>query len=206
MKSNLLACIFALTVISSYAQRANTEPENKPSVENSIFSIETGLSEIALFGVWAGYEQRLGNQFTLKAEAGLNMMTPYSYRGRNGVTGINFAIRPTFTIEPRFYLIGRRAAKGKDITNNSGTYFALQTTYSPTVYQTHKEAQHPINQSFLTVIPSVGMRRNISKRFFMEGAVGLGFGYHRSDFQDSNEYHEDFIRAVNLHFRIGYRF
>jgi hypothetical protein len=205
MKCRIFAAILTLTLSSGIAQSTNSEKTQAPSVENSIFSIETGHSETALLGLWAGYEQRLGNRFTLKTELGINM--PGHFRGGYDGSHFNVYLRPVLTIEPRYYLIGRRAAKGRDISNNSGTFFALQTSFSPTMFQTYtEEGKSFIQSTNFTVIPSVGMRRNIGKQFFMEGAIGLGFGYFKHEIQYHNQIDEFTNRHFNLHFRIGYRF
>ena len=94
-----------------------------PSVEKSVFGIQTGF-----LGFWGHNESRLSNTIALRSELGLDAgILITDFEGRSG-----FLLAPVLTLEPRFYYnLNKRISKSKDITNNSGSFISLKTSYHP---------------------------------------------------------------------------
>jgi hypothetical protein len=192
MKKASLFLLFVLTFTFVKAQDA--------SVEKSIISIEAGFPSL-----WISSENRLANSFTLRTEIGL-VNRVY---GIGAFSGPYLNLSPVISIEPRFYNVVSRKAKGKDIRNNSGTFVGLQTSYSPKTFHVLVGSESPngspSSYDRFSIIPTVGIRRNITKNWFVEGSIGIGYGntvirYENIKTEQFNHF------APHLSFRLGYRF
>ncbi len=189
MKKMILTVLCCGMTFMSFAQDA--------SVEKSIFGVQTGF-----LGIWGYHEAKLSNQFALRTEIGLDgAIFLSSNRDTNG-----FALVPAITLEPRWYFnLDRRLTRGKRIDGNSGTFFSIKTTYHPDWFVISSKSKGTYNFiSDISIIPTIGIRRNLGKHFNYE--TGFGVGYVRFlntegiNLVDQNEV------GVNLHLRIGYRF
>lgn len=165
------------------------------SVEKTVYGIQTGF-----LGIWVHNESRLTNTIALRSEIGFDSGlwggTYYDYTG--------FLIAPVLALEPRFYYnIKTRQAKGKNISNNSGNFISLKTSYHPDWFVISNYDNISII-SDISIIPTWGIRRNIGKSFNFETGIGLGYRY---VFAKSAGYLENESElALNLHLRIGYTF
>ena len=156
------------------------------SVEKSVFGIQTGF-----LGIWGHNESRLSNKIALRSEIGLDAGILFTdFEGRSG-----FLLAPVLTLEPRFYYnLNKRNSKLKDISNNSGTFISLKTSYHPDWFVISDITDHITSD--ISFIPTWGIRRNIGTHFNYETGAGIGIRFF------SNE-----SGAVgNLHLRIGYVF
>jgi len=192
MKKALSLIFFGLLFTFVKAQEA--------SVEKSIISIEAGFPSL-----WISSENRLANSFTLRTEIGL-VNRVY---GIGAFSGPYLNLSPVISIEPRFYNVVSRKAKGKDIRNNSGTFFGLHTSYSPKTFHvlvgSESPNSSPSSYDRFSIIPTVGIRRNIAKNWFVEGSIGIGYG--NTVIRQESIKTEQFNHfAPHLSFRLGYRF
>ncbi len=181
----LLFCCFSVKISAQEA-----------SVEKSVFGLETGF-----LGIWLNNEVRLMDQLSLRTEIGLNA----GIFGRSSIKNQpGFILTPEITLEPRWYYnLKKRKANQKNISNNSGNYFALKTTYSPDWFAiSNSENINPT--SHFSIIPTWGIRRNIGKHFYFETAIGIGYRHYFGN-DEVNLKLKDNV-ALNAHLRFGYRF
>ncbi len=167
--------LISFLIMSSYFGFSQNAKE--VSVEKSVFGIQIGP-----IGVWAYNELKLSNQFALRSEIGL--------------AGVNTAnIEPLLALEPRWYYnLNKRSDKNKRIDGNSGNYISFRTNYRFfDISNADKE------QSYLSLTPTWGIRRNIGNHFNYEAGIGIGLGF----FND-NESEIGYTSYFNL--KIGYRF
>ena len=165
------------------------------SVEKSVFGIQTGL-----LGIWAHNESRLSNTIALRSELGLGG----AIWGGSMYDEVGFSLSPVLTLEPRFYYnLNKRNSRSKGITNNSGNFISLQTSFHPDWFViSNYEYENLI--SSISIIPTWGIRRNIGAHFNFEAGFGIGYQYFftKAAGYPSNESDA----AANLLLRIGYVF
>ena len=161
------------------------------SVEKSVFGIQTGF-----LGIWIHNESKLSNTIALRSEIGLDAGILFTdFEGRSG-----FLLAPVLTLEPRFYYnLNKRNSKLKDISNNSGTFISLKTSYHPDWFVISDITDHITSD--ISFIPTWGIRRNIGVHFNYEAGVGIGYNY-----IFTKAYNNESEAEVNLHLRIGYVF
>ncbi len=165
------------------------------SVEKSVFGIQTGF-----LGIWAHNESRLSNKIALRSELGFDagfQSGPYYYYDE-------FLLIPVLTLEPRFYYnLNKRNSKSKNITNNSGNFISIKTSYYPDWFVISNYEYESI-LSGISIIPTWGMRRNMGAHFNFEAGAGIGYQY---SFAKAAGYPNNTSEAVvNLHLRFGYVF
>ena len=166
-----LLCIFSqLNAQESYSAAT-------PSVEKSIFSIQGGY-----FGGWINNEFKISNQFSLRTELGIDFTRKFSVEP----TWTELDHQTSINIEPKWYFnLKKRFDKGRDIRNNAGAYLSLRVnipTYSST------------SSSWISLAPTIGLRRNIGAHFHIEGSAGFSM-YH---------YNDVFLVEGVPSFRLGY--
>ena len=189
MKKIMLTVLCCGMTFSTFAQDA--------SVEKSIFGVQTGF-----LGIWGYHEAKLSNQIALRTEIGLDGAIFLSdNRDANG-----FALVPAITLEPRWYFnLERRLTRGKRIDGNSGTFFSIKTTYHPDWFVISSKDKNTYNFiSDISIIPTIGIRRNLGKNFNYE--TGFGVGYVRFLNSEDTILVNQNEAGVNLHLRIGYQF
>lgn len=170
----------ALAVLALTAKSQNA------SVEKSVFGVQTGL-----LGFWAHNELKLTNLIALRTEIGIAA----------GFSGSRLVTIPVITAEPRWYYnLNKRERESKRIDGNSGNFLSLKTSFQPNLVITPSDNSIRNNVS---VIPTWGIRRNIGQHFNVE--VGAGVGY-MIFFRNAHHLENDGSVAVNVHYRIGYRF
>ena len=161
------------------------------SVEKSVFGIQAGL------GIWVHNESRLSNTIALRSELGLGG----AIWGGSIYDEVGFSLSPVLTLEPRFYYnLNKRNSKSKNITNNSGNFISLQTTFYPDWFVISNYEYESLI-SGISIIPTWGIRRNIGVHFNYEAGVGIGYNY-----IFTKAYNNESEAEVNLHLRIGYVF
>jgi hypothetical protein len=169
-----------------------TQGQNGISVEKSLFTIQTGA-----VGIWVNNETKLTENIALRTEIGLYTQI---------YQGIGFFMAPEITFEPRWYYnLKKRAAKKKDITNNSANFFTVKVGYRSSIFEISgfDDDRKSAENSF-AIIPKWGIRRNISKSFNYELGVGIGY-IHFINQKYFKTYDNNGI-AIDLHIRIGYNF
>lgn len=196
MKKIILFLILGIT-IHSKAQEA--------SVEKSIFSVQTGFA-----GLWLNNELKLSNSIALKSEIGIE----YDFAVGDHYDEAGFILQPVITVEPKFYFnLKKRNSKGRNISNNSGNYLSLKTSYHPDWFVINLDDNITKNAD-LSIIPTWGIKRMMGDHFTYEAGAGLGyrivfikansnFGNSQSvdDFNYTNKQYTPY-----LHLRIGYIF
>ena len=190
-KSTLKTILLTLTLcgLTLFVEAQET------SVEKSTFGVETGF-----LGLWVNNEARLSNQFTLRTEIGLNA----GILGGSAYGETKFVLTPEITLEPRwYYKLKKREANSKDISNNSGNFFSLKTSYSPDWFAiSNAEDVNPM--SSFSIIPTWGIRRNIGNHFYFEAGAGVGYRHYFGDNAVNLELKDKI--ALNVHLRFGYKF
>ena len=166
------------------------------SVEKSVFGIQTGF-----LGIWGHNESKLSNTMALRSELGLDAGILFTdYQGRSGA---GFLLAPVLTLEPRFYYnVNKRSSKSKDISNNSGNFISLKTSYHPDWFVISNYADNIISD--ISFIPTWGIRRNIGPHFNYEAGAGIGYRYVFA--KEAGYYSNESEAVANLHLRIGYVF
>jgi hypothetical protein len=165
------------------------------SVEKSVFGIQTGL-----LGIWAHNESRLSNTIALRSELGFDG----AIWGGSIYDEVGFSLSPVLTLEPRFYYnLNKRNSKSKVITNNSGNFISLQTSFHPDWFVISNYEYASII-SVISIIPTWGIRRNMGVHFNFEAGAGIGYQY---SFAKAAGYPSNTSEAAaNLLLRIGYVF
>jgi len=175
------------------------------SVEKSIFSVQTGFA-----GLWLNNELKLSNSIALKSEIGIE----YDFAVGDHYDEAGFILQPVITVEPKFYFnLKKRNSKGRNISNNSGNYLSLKTSYHPDWFVINLDDNITKNAD-LSIIPTWGIKRMMGDHFTYEAGAGLGyrivfikansnFGNSQSvdDFDYTNKQYTPY-----LHLRIGYIF
>lgn len=157
-------------------------------VEKSIYGIQTGL-----LGVWVNNESKLSNKISLKSEVGLDFGAGKTIFDEK----LFFLAIPSISAEPRFYYnLIKRFDKNKNITNNSGNYISIKSTYNPDWFVVSNKDNITVNNQ-LRIVPSWGIKRTYGKHFTLESGAGIGFQFIEKT--KNNTY-------LDLHFRIGYTF
>ncbi|HMP99849.1 MAG TPA: hypothetical protein PKC24_08710 [Cyclobacteriaceae bacterium] len=164
------------------------------SVEKSIYGVQPGF-----MGIWAHAEYKISEQIALRAELGFN-----SGFWASSSFGFKYTIIPEITAEPRWYYnLNKRESKSKRTDGNSGNFLSLKSTYNPDLFLiTNYDLERIV--SFISVIPSWGIRRNIGNHFNYEAGLGIGYRYYFPE--DPEKFGERNQVALNLHLRIGFRF
>lgn len=165
------------------------------SVEKTVFGIQTGF-----LGIWAHNESRLSNTIALRSELGFDtgFWAGFFYE-EDG-----FLLAPVLTLEPRFYYnLNKRNSKSKAITNNSGNFISVKTSFHPDWFVI-SNAEDVSIISDISFIPTWGIRRNIGSHFNYE--TGFGFGYRYYFAKKAGYYSNEGEATANLHLRIGYVF
>jgi len=194
MYKKLLTAVLFATAVTIQAQEINSK-QSDASVEKSVFSVQTGL-----VGIWANNELRLSNQFALRTEIGLELLSfEYAYTDET-----KYGAAPSISIEPKWYYnLEKRVRKGRNIAENSGNAFSVRINYlSPNAFLISDiENYKGVDQ--LNIIPKWSIRRVYGKHFIFETGFGLGpvipVGKY-SKYADSADVY------VDLHARIGYCF
>ena len=194
MYKKLLSAVLFATAVTIQAQETNSK-QSDASVEKSVFSVQTGL-----VGIWANNELRLSNQFALRTEIGLELLSfDYAYTDET-----KYGAAPSISVEPKWYYnLEKRVRKGRNIAGNSGNAFSVRINYlSPNAFLI-SEIENYKGVDQLNIIPKWSIRRIYGKHFIFETGFGLGpviaIGKY-AKYADTGDVY------VDLHARIGYCF
>ncbi|TXD53064.1 MULTISPECIES: hypothetical protein [unclassified Polaribacter] len=159
-------------------------------VEKSINSVQIGT-----VGVWFQNETKLSNSIALRTEVGLYTEI---------WAGSGFFMAPEISFEPRWYYnLKKRKFKNKDISNNSGNFLTIETSYRSSIFE-FGTLDSKLAENGFSIIPKWGIRRNLGKRFNYE--LGVGIGYLEFINQKHFTLSDSDGIIVDAHIRIGYNF
>ncbi|HSD06988.1 hypothetical protein [Flavobacterium sp.] len=184
--------IIYLSLAISLCQLINAQ---STGVEKNIFGIQIGT-----FGIWGNLESRLTNSIALRSEIGIDS----GIWGGNFYPETGYVLTPVLTLEPRWYYnLNTRIKKSKNISNNSGNFVSLKSSYHPNWFAVSNYDNVQIVPD-LSIIPTWGIRRSIGKNFNYEAGIGIGYRYYFAKNSGYSSNSSD--AAVNLDLRIGYTF
>lgn len=166
------------------------------TVEKSVINIETGI-----LGAWISHEAKLGSEFALRSELGLDA----GLFANTYTDGIGYAMVPVLKLEPRWYYnIDNRGRKSKNTTHNAANFVTLSVAYHPDWFVITDGKQNRIYNQ-VNLIPKWGIRRNIGKsNFNYEAGFGVGLRYVFLNSTQNSAIKSE--TAVDVHLRIGYTF
>jgi hypothetical protein len=188
---------FLMICVAGYTQSV--------SVEKSIFGVQTGFA-----GLWLNNECKLSSSIALRSEIGLE----YDIALGDHYDGVGFILQPVVTLEPRYYYnLEKRGANGRQISNNSGNYISLKTSYHPDWFVINLD-DAITKTADLSIIPTWGIKRTLGKHFTFETAVGFGFRvvFLKENFFNGTAQSVDDVKENRLQYtpdfslRIGYTF
>lgn len=141
--------------------------QEKARVEKSVTGIQIGL-----FGVEIYNEAKLSDAFSLRSQVALYP----SIWGGDLYNKTGFALAPAISVSPKYYYnLQKRSDAGKNISSNSGNYFAASLEYVPNWFVISNVKGIEVNE-MISLIPTWGLRRNFAKNFNYEFKAGLGIG------------------------------
>ncbi|KGO89581.1 hypothetical protein [Flavobacterium suncheonense] len=193
-----ITTLFLLILSAPIFSQTNTEEKEKSTagVSNSIFGVQAGF-----LGAWAYNELKLTDKIVLKSELGLQT---YTLKTKNPDKTFTF-LTPEIVLEPRFYYnIQKRADKGKDVSHNSGNFISLRSSYFPDSFTVGEKIADNAFIPELHIVPTWGMKRNLSDHFNYE--LGAGLGYRKVFETNLKQNNNNDDVAFYLHARIGYKF
>lgn len=183
---------------------------NAQIVDESINGIQAGY-----LGVWWYNETKLAPNWALRTEIGYE--APVFSVFEEGDDGLEIraitttnkypVFIPVLSLEPRWYYNSKkRQGNSKNTFHNSGNYASIRFSYYPKILQ---YSPHKINEpeTGIFIIPTWGIRRNISYRWNFE--LGAGFGIDvLNPFLEVRDNYEQYIHdfMFNVHLRIGYKY
>lgn len=187
--------LVTILMLSSIFVSAQDLPRSVPSLEKSIFGIQTGF-----LGIWGNNELELSNTIALRTEIGLDAgLWGGSFYDKTG-----FLLAPVITAEPRlYYNLKERAGKGRSTEGNSGNFLSLKTGFHPNWFVISNQDNLQVI-SDISIIPSWGIRRHIGSHFNYEAGGGLGYRYIFA--KNAGYAKNEGEAAFNLNLRIGYSF
>lgn len=193
MKKIYIALLAIFLLQPVFAQ----DNQQEPSVEKSLFNIQTGL-----VGAWVSYEARLSNRWALRTEVGLDLWYYETYQLTKKDEGV--LLTPSINIEPRWYYnLNKRADKGKHIENNSANFLTVAFRYYPDLFIIGGPDNLYVPDQ-ISIIPKWGIRRAIAKsNFNYELGIGVGPIFY---FKEESVVRSQSDVIVDLHARIGYTF
>lgn len=192
---------------------------NAQLVDKSINGVQTGF-----LGIWWNNESKLAHRWALRTEIGysapINEGGQYTDEFQNKYSNFYPTFRPVVSLEPRWYYNSKkRQGNSNNTFHNSGNYatiaiqyYSNHLVYSPTVSNDERLIYDEIRPNAdLFLIPTWGIRRNISYRWNFEMGAGFGvdlikaFGLRSESLREvDNTGDNDFI--FNVHLRIGYKY
>lgn len=187
----LLFFLFANPIM---AQKGSGSENSTSAVVESFYGIQTGL-----LGIWGHREIRIDDEFALRAEIGLES---HLWIGFDEET--IFAMRPSLTLEPRWYYnLEKRTEKSKRTAHNSGNFIAFRTKYFPDIFAISNYDNAEFGNDFSAEL-NWGIRRAIGKHFNFETAFGLGYFYSSGNNIESDG--EESQISPSIYLRFGYTF
>lgn len=174
-------------------------------VEKSINGVQIRgyLGQRELFGFSAFNESRLSRSLTLRVEIGIDARR-FKPDSIINVDEFDLLFTPSVLFEPRWYFsLNQRNAKGKSTTGNSGSFLSLRTYYRPSVFSLPaSDLKSYVDQASL--IPSLGLKRSITKNLYFESDIGFGYRYRFVDDREVSGYNGEAILIVNVSFTYSF--
>ncbi|GEM55942.1 hypothetical protein FB1_21630 [Flavobacterium branchiophilum NBRC 15030 = ATCC 35035] len=166
------------------------------AVEKGVINVETGI-----FGAWISHEAKLGSEFALRSEFGLDA----GLFGNAYSNGTGYIMVPVLKLEPRWYYnIDKRGHDSKNTLHNAANFLTLSVQYHPDWFVITNGSQTGIYNQ-VNLIPKWGIRRNIGKsNFNYEAGFGVGLRYVFLNATQNSAIKSE--TAVDVHLRIGYTF
>ena len=119
-------------------------------------------------GAGYGYEWSVADEVTINSQIDMR-----AYIGDDDFAIDNFVFSPRITIEPRYYYnLKKRAEKGKNINSNSANYVSFDLSYELPL---GLSGIRDVPQHTFRLLPSWGMRRELSEHFTMDFSVYAGY-------------------------------
>jgi len=183
---------------------------NARVVDESINGIQTGF-----LGVWWNNETKIATRWAMRFEIGYEAPPFYSFvEGDDALEIYSVTTKnkypvfaPVLSLEPRWYYnSSKRQGNSKNTFHNSGNYATIALRYYPKILALSPYAIKD-QEGGIFIVPTWGIRRNISYRLNFE--LGLGFGIDILDpVISKNDKTEDFLHDIvfNIHLRFGYKF
>jgi hypothetical protein len=155
-------------------------------------NIETGYS-----GGWLTLEQPISEAWSIRLEAGVNYTI---FGGKKWEGGTGYALSANINLETRYYFDRiRRIHQNKSVKNNSGSFIAMNVHTNPDWFDL-SNYENVVNQRYIRIFPSIGLKRGIGDSFFYELGTGVGYGYLLNG-QAGTNLHDI---TYELRLRIGY--
>ncbi len=151
--------LFLFSCMTVFAQQS-------PKTTN-LFKAEAGLQGIGL-----GYEQKLGNKWTIDFSAGAG--GGYEVSEDKLVYQWNL-LQPSLyiTLTPKYYYnIKKRAEAGKDTEFNSANYVGLRLKYTSA-----SSAPNDMLMDAFLINAHWGLQRNFGNKWIFNGHIGAGYAY-----------------------------
>lgn len=191
---------------------------NAQVVDKSISGIQTGV-----LGIWWHNESKIAKKWAFRTEIGYEAPAFERVQYRSEATGkYNYfypVFQPVVSIEPRLYYNSRkRQGNSNNTFHNSGNYVSFPIKYYPKILAYSPKGNTSERLVFgpnepnggVFLIPTWGIRRNISYRWNFELGAGFGvdlievFDLGTRTFKEIERVGPDFI--YNIHLRIGYKY
>jgi hypothetical protein len=137
-------------------------------------------AQVGFLGAWGYGEFPLGDQWVLRADAGLDG----AVRGGSFFYRTTFVLAPSLRLEPRWYYnFKARAQRGRRTAGNAANYFSLPLIAYPGLFRIASEESVRVDRG-LHLLPTWGMRRQLGQQLYYELGLGLGYGVRWAE--DSN--------------------
>lgn len=149
--------------------------------------------QLGFHGVGISFQRRMGRKWTIDLATGLGGGYSTSYNDFKYLVRVSKPV-VYVSLNPRlYYNLEKRAAKGKNTSMNAGNYFGFKVNYTTRNIIGEAEVW-----DVLLFNLHWGMQRSISKRWIVNGHVGVGYAMDAVDF--SHIYNSFFYPALDLRF------
>jgi len=165
---------------------------NAQSVDESVNGLQVGF-----LGIWLHNESKIAPNWAFHSEIGFE--APVA----TGLTGNIFPVfTPTVTLEGKWYYKSpKRQGNSRNYFHNSSNFATIGIKYIPEFSVIGAYRDYDFDGGIF-LIPSWGIRRNLSYRLNYE--LGIGFGFDVYEILTAPNSTTDFI--FNAHIRVGYKF
>ena len=167
---------------------------NAQVVDESINGIQVGF-----LGIWLHNESKLAHNWSFRFEIGYESSLITDIPGNSEFP----VFLPVVSLEPRWYYNSpKRQGNSNNTFHNSSDFATIAIRYYPKFLGV---SPHEIKEldGGLFLIPTWGMRRNLSYRLNYELGIGVGADLYEFLFTEEVD-NVDII--LNFHLRIGYKF
>ena len=188
MSHHFLSILTCIMIASSLYGQSKDDP---------ILGVQAGYA-----GFWFYKESRIAGSIHLRREFGAE----YNYGHDSDAADVNryFGFEPVITLAPRWYYnMKSREEKGKNTLANAGNFFSInaRAKINPRMLL---GAKYVNNFNELSIMPSWGIRRNVTSRFNYEFMLGIGYFYY--DTYDLRRGSKTSYYSYDMQIRLGYRF